>query len=186
MPQEYKNPYHYHLILPVEFSTDFVDTDKLGHNAFDVNLINANFRRWLADHDLFVAGYCEKFILGPNRVSSLPIHIDNPDSLDHVKLNYVFCELPHETIWYQLKPGKELKFAKTFIGTNYAWADVNDCTPVYKASIGTPSLFNAAILHGVPIVSVERITYSMTLARISTDKLLSWSDAEEIFKNYIS
>ena len=179
------NPYHYYLNLPVEFSTEFVDKENLRHAAIDVELINPAFRQWLSEKDLVITRFCERFVLDPVRAPMLPIHIDNPDSENHVKINYVFCDSPHTTVWYKLKPGKELKFAETFINTRYAWADIDDCEPLYSATIGQPSLFNATILHGVPNVTSERITYSMTLSRISTGKFLSWKEAEEIFKDYI-
>lgn len=177
------NLYHYHLKIPVEFSTTFVDDRNLRHTAFDINLINPELRNWLAEHNLYILGYCERFLFDPVNFPSLLIHIDNPDSKNHVKLNYVFCDTPHQTVWYQLKPGKELKFSETAIGTRYAWAMPEDCEPVYSATLGQPSLINASILHGVSPVSSQRITYSMTLAKISTNELVSWEEAEDIFKD---
>lgn len=180
-----KNPYCYNLNLPIEFLTTFVEDDSVFHTAFDTNLVNSEFKDWLAEHDLYIIGSCERFLLDPNHRASLLIHIDNPDSENHVKINYVFCDTPHTSVWYKLKPGKELNFSKTSIGTNYAWAAEEDCDPVFSTTIGKPSMFNAKVLHGVLPVTSRRVTFSMTLAKISTGKLISWDEAEEIFKDYI-
>jgi hypothetical protein len=180
-----KNNFHYNLNLPVNFLTDFVDDESSMHTSFDINLINYELKQWLSDRDLYIIGECERFLLDPDKINSLLIHIDNPNSKNHVKLNYVFCDTPHTVVWYTLKPGKKLNFSKTSIGTNFAWANEEDCEPIFSTSIGRPSMFNASVLHGVlPVVS-KRVTFAMTLARISTGKLISWTDAEEIFKDYI-
>lgn len=180
-----KNSYCYNLKLPIEFSTTFDGDHSIFHTAFDIDLINSEFKDWLAKHDLYIVGSCERFLLDPDNRSSLLIHIDNVDAEHHVKINYVFCEAPHTSIWYELKPGKELNFSKTSIGTTYAWAEEDDCDPVFSTTVGQPSLINAKILHGVPPVTSKRITFSMTLASVSSGDLISWADAERIFKDYI-
>ena len=179
------NPYYYHLKLPVKFSTSFVDDYLTFHTAFDINLINVEFRNWLADRGSCITGYCERFFLDPQNTTNLPIHIDNPDSTDHVKINYVYCDEQHATTWYRLKEGKKLNFSKTSIGTNYAWANAEDCEPVFSANVGQPGMFNATVLHSVAPVSTKRITFSMTLAKSSNNKLISWNEAEVIFKDYL-
>ncbi len=179
------NLYHYNLNLPVEFETTFKDESEYFHISFDIELINFKFKNWLAERDLQIMSPCERFLLDPKTRSSLPIHIDNPDSPNHVKLNYVFCDTPHTTAWYKLKPEKKLNFSKTTIGTNFAWAAEEDCELIFSTNINKPCLFNATILHGVLPVSSKRTTFAMTLARISDSTFITWADAETIFKDYI-
>ncbi len=180
-----KNNFYYNLDLPVKFVTNFIDNEELLHTSFDINFINSEFKQWLSDRDLYIVGECERFILEPHKTNSLLIHIDNPESTNHVKLNYVYCDTDHKTIWYRLKPKKELQFSETSIGTKYAQAKEEDCDEVFSAKVGTPGLFNAAELHGVPAVLSKRVTFSMTLAKISTGKLITWGEAEQIFKDFI-
>jgi len=129
------NLYHYNLNLPVEFELTFKDESDYFHTSFDIELINYKFRNWLAERDLQIMSPCERFLLDPRTRSSLPIHIDNPDSPNHVKLNYVFCDTPHTTAWYKLKPEKKLNFSKTAIGTNFAWAAEEDCEPIFSSNV---------------------------------------------------
>ena len=187
------NLYHYNLNLPVEFQTTFDDPSDSFHTSFSGELINDQFRNWLAERDLQIGlsqhghsmGRCERFMVDPKTRSSIPIHVDNPDSPNHVKLNYVFCDTPHTTVWYKLKPEKKLNFSKTSIGTNFAWAVEEDCDRVFSTTISKPCLFNATVLHAVLPVTSRRTTFSMTLVRISDSTLITWADAETIFKDYI-
>jgi len=187
-----RNEFHYRLELPFKFNlSDFLisyDDQHPQHNSYDINNINQDFRNWLSNLNVKIE-IAEQFILDPKRTSKWVVHIDGvpPYNSNHVKMNFVFCEEPHYMNWYELKDNCKTNIESTDIGTEYCWAEKDDCNLLYSAKIGTPSLVNVSLLHNVSEVTALRYCYSLTLRKLNnnSNERLSWKEAPEIFKNYI-
>ena len=179
------NPYHYQLDLPVEFVPHSVDMTGLYHTVYPINRLNQEFKEWFWKLDL-VIGHGEQFLLQPNARDFHIIHTDGFGAIPIVKLNYVYCDTPHLMNWYKRKPGIELSKKVSPANTPYGECDPENCELVYSAQCGKPSLVNVMELHDVSKVSSPRVCYSFVLFhRRPAPNNLSWSEAEEIFQDYI-
>lgn len=180
-----RNPYHYHLDLPVEFIPNSVDMTGLYHTVYPIDRLNQEFKEWFWKLDL-VIGHGEQFLLQPDARDFHIIHTDGFGVTPIVKLNYVYCDTPHLMNWYKRKPGIELSKKVSPANTPYGECDPENCELVYSAQCGKPSLVNVMELHDVSKVSSSRVCYSFVLFhRRPAPNNLSWSEAEKIFQDYI-
>ena len=184
-----KNNYHYELKLPVEFIPRSVDMGERYHVLYPVmgldSRLDKNFSDWFKTIGVMI-GHGEQFLLRPDGRNFHIIHTDDFGVDPIVKLNYVFCDTPNFMNWYKLKSGVELTTSYSPAGTPYGSCSLEECDLVYSAQCGKPSLVNVTELHDVSKVSSPRTCYSFVLAHNTAPyKRLTWSEAEEIFKDYI-
>lgn len=179
------NQYHYRLNLPIAFEPVYLEPNPSQHNIYSIDLIPKDFKDFLAGLKINIM-FGEQFLLDPNKRATYYAHIDDPTAIDHVKMNYVYCDDPHTMNWYRLKDGKQSTLATTTIGTSYSWAEKHDCDIVYSASVGTPSIVNVTVLHDVSPVTAIRYCFSLTLSHLDNpSKKLTWAEAEVLLKDYI-
>ena len=179
-----ENNYHYRLNLPILFSPVYLEPSSTQHNIYDLELLTEEFKNWLSNLGIMII-FGEQFLLDPNKRKTYYPHIDDPTVNDHVKLNYVYCDTLHSMNWYKLKLGKEIVLAKTSVGTSYGWANREDCELVHSATVGTPSLVNASIIHDVTPVTTIRYCFSFTLGHLNNpSNRITWKQATSIFKDY--
>ena len=182
-----KNVYHHRLDIPVKFVPVFPKNAPIISN-YDIKLINKELFDWLQSLNI-VAVAAEIFHQIPNSdQTSTPIHVDAGGFDDRVKLNFVYTNytdsFSNMMNWYICKDESKLKPFTTSIGSGSTLVNEEDCELVYSAQLGTPSLINAGILHGVSNVTSERYCFSLTLTE--SKQFLKWDRAIEIFKDYIS
>ena len=155
---------------------------------YDKSLINKELIDWLSSLQIKI-GKAELFHLKSNpanegEYNKLPIHLDDEDFDNHVKINFVYCNTPSKMNWFVCKDPSKLKCLKTPTGTDYILAEEEDCELLYSAQVGQPSLVNVGMLHNISAVDSERYCFSFPL--IKDNKPLCWNQAEEIFKDYVS
>jgi len=185
MQKNNSNSYHYFLNLPVEFIPQPLDMTDGYHKIYPVNRVNSELREFLNSLGCDV-GHGEQFLLEPNgRADTHIIHCDSADDLPLVKLNYVYCDSAHTMNWYELLPGKAVTVARSTADTEYLTCSYEDVIKVYSAEVGQPSLVNVKKLHDVAPVLSQRTCYSLALVDSQTQKRLCWSEAVDLFKNYI-
>ena len=180
-----KNTFHHRLNIPVKFTPVFLEDAPVISN-YDTNLINKEFLNWIESLNLEISG-SELFHLKPNNdknPDSLPIHLDTGGFDNHIKLNFVYCNTTSKMNWFTCNDISKLQVLKTPTDTEYTLANAEDCELVYSAQIGQPSLVNAGMLHSVSPVESERYCFSFTL--IKDGNIITWEQAEEIFKEYVS
>ena len=178
------NIYHHYLDIPVKFYPVFLEPNFEHHNLYDLSLLSPDFIKWFNQLGIAIL-FGELFTrhLGQEKI---PIHIDKYSDSEHVKINYVYCDGDQLMGWYKLKPGKEIHIGKTILGTEYAWADDDDCEEIYSAAVGKPSLINASILHTAPVMTASWRCFSFSIGYLDPSKeKLSWNDAVKILKDYI-
>jgi hypothetical protein len=178
------NLYHYYINAPVSWSPTFLEPNFQQHNKYDLKYLSQEYIDWLYSLGLTVT-VGEQFVTYPNQ-TPIPIHVDDPSTEHHVKLNFVYCDSEHVMIWYKLKPECHAQEAYTNIGTHYKWAKHDDCEEIYRARVGQPSIINAAVLHGVGSVDADRYCFSFSLAKINSNEKLTWKEAISIFKEHAS
>ena len=181
------NTYHHQLNIPVKFLPVFPD-DAPVISMYDKSLINKEFIDWLASLQIEI-GKAELFHLKANPINEgdynkLPIHLDDDNFDNHVKINFVYCDTPSKMNWFVCKDASKLKCLKTPTGTDYILAEEEDCELVFSAQVGQPSLVNVGMLHSISAVESERHCFSFPL--IKDGKPLCWEQAKEIFKEYVS
>ena len=171
------------LKLPVEFTPNF-NGNTHPHVPY-IDNPGAAIIELLANLDIKIV-YAERFFLQPTGIADLPPHIDG-DNLDLTKLNFVYCSEPTYINWYQLKENRQLPLLTTDVQSKYRLAQKQDCILVHTLKIDSaaPRLINAAILHDITTVTAPRYCFSFTLNRVSTNKVLSWTEAMDAFKEYI-
>lgn len=184
MDQKLINQFHYRLEIPVKFEPRNLGNSTAYHSRYASELISKDIKNWLASLDIFIS-WSECFILDPNKLSTSPIHIDNPSLTNIVKMNFVYCDTPSRMNWFKLKEGSKMESGTTIVNTKYARAADTDCDLIYSAEVGKPSVINASIMHNVSHVTSIRHCYSFSLSRISTEHLLRWIEVPKVFGDFI-
>lgn len=179
------NHYHYYLDIPVEFKPNPVDMNGGHHRLYPIDRLEEEFANWFVERGIRI-GHGEQFELSPSGVKKHIIHTDDFGTDPIVKLNYAFCDTPHLMNWYKLKHGVELTKAFSPAGTPYGACTPEECELVYSAQVGKPSLVNVMELHDVSEVSSKRICYSFVLIHSDKPVRLTWEEATEILKDYIT
>ena len=175
------NRYHRSLLLPVGLvNVDLTATSVISSYALDKEPAFLDFLSSLG-----LAVYTtEKFYLAPGVV--LPIHTDQDNFNDCVKLNFVYCDSVSTTSWYEPKPNTVPVVNKTPIGTYYTKpADISDIVKVYEADTVGTSLLNVGHYHGVTNGASPRVTISIKLKDLETDSELFWDQAVKRFGRFI-
>lgn len=116
-----------------------------------------------------------------------PIHTDYNDYTNHTKLNITWADDNSVVRWYKSNKTKLFPPVKGEV-LNYRdhilMANLKDCELVYEANTNKTSLLNVGQLHNTINPSDQgRITLCFVLGR--RQKLLKFSEAIEIFKDYI-
>lgn len=174
------NFYHLPLKLPVTLTkVDLAESPVI--SSYDLSN-NIEFLNFLSSLKLSIYT-TEKFYLPPEGV--LPVHTDQDNFNDCVKLNFVYCDSTSTTTWYEPKPGTTPVINRTPIGTYYTTpANVSDVTKVYEADTVGTSLLNVGHYHGVTNGTSPRVTISIKLKDAETNKELLWDDAIKRFERF--
>ena len=174
------NRYHRRLSLPVRLlNVDLTATSVISSYTLDKE---PEFLDFLSSLGLAVYT-TEKFYLAPGTV--LPIHTDQDNFNDCVKLNFVYCDGVSTTSWYEPKPDTVPVVNKTPIGTYYTKpADISDIVKVYEIDTVGTSLLNVGHYHGVTNGDSARVTISIKLKDSTTDREIFWDDAIERFNAF--
>jgi len=180
--------YEFKLELPVKFIPHtFENSAKYHEIPLEHQFINQEFKDFLTSLNLYI-DYAKHFYAVPNQkyMNHRDILDDQYDTItDNVKLNFVLGGTGSEMIWYELKPGIDLKFGKNYWGRLVPVYTDEDVVEVHRATIGWPSLLNAYAIHSLQNTNEPRQCWSITLNNLLTNKRLIWDDAIEIFKDYL-
>jgi len=117
----------------------------------------------------------------PNRYYD--IHQDNSNKPDLPKINFVYEGIGSKMNWYKIKEGREGKVTYTDLNTKYTIYQPNDVDLIFSQEIKSPVLIQAGVPH-----NVFTPTYRWAVSTVYTtknDKVLSWNEMCNIFKDYI-
>jgi len=182
------NRYELKLKLPVEFVPhDFGKLDSFAEVKMDLNFINKEFKNFLDSLNLEIH-YARYFYSLPHQryVYHIDCKAEEYDIIqNNVKLNFVQGGKGSEMIWYDLKPGKGPVFKKNFLGQPICRYNEEDLIEVHRATIGQPSLIDSFIVHTLQNADEDRHCWCVTLNSKITKERISWTEAIEIFKDYI-
>ncbi len=174
-----QNRYHLPLKVPAQFSPRF-PSNPPPIAEYEITWIDKSLHDWLLIYD-FVISHAEVFFRHPEDNDSGPIHVDGNNFDDHVKINYVYSEKPSLMNWYLPKKGQPPESRKTEIGTDYLFSKPENCSLIFSAQIGQPSLINSGLLHNISPVLSPRFCFSFVLANVKTTTLISWDEAVKAF-----
>lgn len=179
------NIYEHELGLPVSFAPVF-DNDVYFHRPY-TDQPSLELTNLLASLGMEI-GHAERFFLHPDYLTKIIPHIDGDGGPDLTKLNFVYSADPFTINWYELKPGRILPLLITDVGSEYRSAQPDDCNLIHSLTVETaePRLINAAILHGVAQVTAPAYCFSFALVDAKNKKPLSWQQAKESFKGYLT
>lgn len=149
---------------------------------FKMSTVDKNLLRFLDALDLYVS-HSEIFYTPPK--GKLPIHVDHDEFSNRCKLNWVFGAEGSRMIWWEKKPGVELKYHTTPIKTRYLMFDQADCIQLYSAEINQPSLVNVGVPHSVDNMTDQgRWCMSYVIGKKKDHTNLQWDEAQTIFNDY--
>ena len=196
-----KNIYHRHLKLPFEITKhpDFngIPNDMKHYDINDyVDTAMHDFHKGLG---LYVR-HTEIFYTPPG--GNLPIHCDEPEITNHVKINKTWGPEEVVTRWWTsnnvtVNDGREgakevlENFSDDTI-EDFSYrehrvlvSNPNDCTLVHQANTNTPSLVNVGQLHDTHNPTDQgRWTICFVPAR-ENEYYIYWDEALELYKDYI-
>jgi hypothetical protein len=145
----------------------------------------ASIIKWLDQYGIFVA-WIDAICMPPH--STIPIHIDGQRlNSSRCKLNWVYCQGETKTEWWTINQLQDTSATSVLDNTaNYLRFDPAECTQVWSAQLGQPSLIEAGLPHSV-INSSEypRWCLSNSLCWKSSRHNVRFQEAVEVFKDYI-
>ena len=206
------NIYHRYLKLPFEYPKPEI-FDHGYHKTIqypDISSVDTRFRIWIESLGLVIGNNLEAFYTPPNG-GSISIHSDTPwlpGIKDVCKLNFTWGPSSSVTRWYRARYDSDIILVKSYdlpvtidstidikevnidhsdgaVYFAHCSADVENVDLVYEAVIDRPSLFNSSQLHSTFNPGSE---HRWTLSFLLTDQageLLQFSDALDIFQDYI-
>lgn len=167
------------------------DPIKHGHYRFPLEEIPAEFIDWFnaTFADIYIKDW-EVFYTPAGNV--LPIHSDGfQPFVDFVKLNFVYDGDRSTMHWFKLKEELELTSDTNHNKTSYTFIKPEDVDEIYKAEIGTPSLVNVGVPHGIDNKQNTNGRWCICLIpnyRDSSNRespRVLFNEALDIFKGYI-
>ena len=197
------NIYHRYLELPFEYPKPEI-FDQGYHKiikCLDDTVVDPVFGIWIESLGLHLFSPPDAFYTPPNG-GSISLHSDVnwlPGHYDICNLNFTWGPSNSVTRWYQARNESDITFIKNYdvnpeiidhaitdldIDLNRS-ADIKNVDLVYEAVIDRPSLLNVGQLHSTYNPGTEhRWTLVFNLCK-QDGKLLQFSDALEIFRDYI-
>lgn len=171
------------LSLPVNFFNDKFDIKKfkiVNHQRITHENISKEYFDFLS-HLNIKLNHVELFITLPNLF--LRIHKDQHGMNDFPKINFIIGGKSSTMNWYKPKSDSVGKIQNTSIATPYIGYDLEEVDLIFSKEIHSPSIVQAGVPHNVT-TPVPRWAFSTVY--ISRDnKLLTWEEILNIFKDYI-
>lgn len=165
--------------------------DEHNHYKLPVDAIPGNFVEWFnsAFPDLFIKDW-EIFYTPPKNI--LPIHSDGYQPfIDFTKLNFVYNGGSSVMQWFKLKEEVPLDSDTNKNNTSYTFIKPEQVDCVHEAQIGTPSLVNVGVPHGIDNSDNNAGRWCICLIpnfkdskKRSTPRVL-FNEALDLFKGYI-
>jgi hypothetical protein len=187
-----KNQYCVDINLDFVVDNSFINTltvddiSQHGFKQFNIkkSLLDSNLINFLKSCQIEVS-HAEAFYTLPGK--KLPIHVDHDQIDNHCKLNFVYGDPGSVMQWWKLNDlGSPLTYRETSIGTKYLVFSHTECSLIWEAQVGCPSLVNAGQPHSViNCTDSPRKTLSLVLYDLNKQKLLEWEDAVIRFKNQL-
>jgi hypothetical protein len=186
-----RKPYvHQYLKLPVMPVIDlfklFPDNpDQLNHVAIDPEtMLNKEFVDFMESIPGLRIPSWEAFYTPPG--GKIWIHGDADKIEDFARLNFSWGPDTSELVWWEPKPGIELKPIVTTFGVNYLRAEEHECNIIHRAVIDKPSIVQVGMLHSTWNPGPGgRWTLAIPLAERAEAKRVSFEMAIAMFADYV-
>lgn len=200
------NTVHRHIKFPIDIFTHPVldiktlikeynvelNEDTLCHFRFPLSAIPNEFNDWFHKQypDLYIKDW-EVFYTPAGH--QLPIHSDGfKPFIDFIKFNYVYNGDNSTMSWYELIDDSDLQADRTGINTSYTAISPENVKLIHQCNIGTPSLINAGVAHGVDNSNNEKARWCVCLIpcyrnpKEGETSRIVFQDALSIFESYIN
>ena len=146
--------------------------------------LDNNLKEFLFQFDLIMP-HAEIFYTPPKTQTF--IHIDHKIyGTNRCKLNWIFGAPGSVMEWWQrINEEAPIPYKTTRIGSRYIQFEYEECTKIYEAEVGMPSLINSGVPHSVNnFTDQDRWCLSFNLA-YSDNTPIQWEDAAKKFKNFL-
>jgi len=186
-----KNIYCRNLIL--DWAIDQTQLNELRKNPvplksqifpYNHTQLDKNLKEFLSKFDLIMS-HAEIFYTPPKTQTF--IHIDyKVYGTNRCKLNWIFGAPGSVMEWWKRNDEEApVPYKTTKIGTRYIQFEYAECTKIYEAEVGMPSLVNSGVPHSVNnLTDQDRWCLSFNLS-YSDNTSIQWEDAAEKFKNFL-
>jgi hypothetical protein len=175
-------------VVDNSFINNIIVDDNLPHGfkQFDIqkSLLDRNLIKFLKKCQVEIS-HAEAFYTLPGK--KIPIHVDHTQIDNHCKLNFVYGDSGSVMQWWKINDlTKPFTVRETPIKTKYLVFNDAECSLIWEASVGCPSLVNAGQPHSVlNCTDSPRKTLSLVLYDLEKQRLLDWDDAMDRFKNQL-
>jgi hypothetical protein len=186
------NNYCYRLNFNFDLSLDnltavqqsYKNLDQVMIFNFPLKTVDVNLLKFLEPLGLIVS-HCEAFYTPPN--DNLLLHVDRDQPNNDCKLNWVYGATGSVMEWWIPKdPDQPLNVKTNPTGYHYIEYSKKDCSKVWSAEIGKPSMINSGVPHSVSnTTSEQRWCYSHVIFDKKSNNILQWKDAVGIFEPWI-
>jgi hypothetical protein len=172
------------LKIPVPFLKENFNRKKYSsarHQFLDRNEISLEYLKWIESLGL-ILDHAEVFFSIPHTYYT--IHQDQHTRIDFPKINFIYGGSNSSMNWYKVKSGKLGTVSQTKIDTPYVGYTLDEVELLYSKELTSPSLVQAGVPHNVTVLGSPRWCVS-TVYLYPDRRLLSWADAEKIFRPYM-
>ena len=157
--------------------------DQMMMFPYSINDVDPRLVKWLDDLGMYIS-HQEVFYTPPG--GKLPIHVDQYSYSNICKLNWILDAKGSQMVWFQPKPGTQLRYYTTPIGTQYLMFEPDEVNEIYRDEIKLGTIVNAGIPHSVYNDTNEgRWCLSHCPSLKTTRKMIEWPQAMEIFANFL-
>lgn len=174
------------LIIPFAPLKDGFDFEKLkrtSHSKIDPEDLNPNLIEF-ADKFGLTLHLAECFYSNPLGKKFSQIHRDVSGAASATKFNWSYGGGGSLMNWFIPITDIE-RLSTTAIGVRYRYYNNEDVKLIHSQPVGFPSLLEVALPHNVTIGNKERICVSILFKYKYTDFFPTFSEAVELFKDYI-
>ena len=192
------NNLHRYLHVPVEYTPVFPKLknpiEQWDQFPIAKHEVNDQIHSWLNSIGLeFVMGAV--FYLPPGHI--IKPHTDRPfpKGNTYTKINWVYNGDVYNNIepaehnmmeWFDIPVDAEPFLAKVPTGREYYDYSKIECTKIFEAKMHRPSLVNIGAIHGTHNLHKTTWYFCVMVKEIGKYDLINWSEAQEIFKDYIA
>lgn len=176
--------YHKNIHLPI----NFIEPERLKHltsssvtsNKIIRSDINEEFHDWIESFGVRIKSSESRFFIS-NPHQKYSIHADSISPTKHrTKLNIMFNSFGTEMIWFK---ARNESLYKNQVGIRIY--NQHNCIEVFRTLVDTPCLIDGAQIHTLinsDNKGLQRRCYSLCLANLNTNELVTFEEASTIFQ----
>jgi hypothetical protein len=178
------NNFHKTITLPIKFiepeRLSQLKSSNVTNNKMVRSDVNPEFHDWIESFGLRIKSSESRFFIS-NPYQQYSIHADSSNPTIHkTKLNIMFNSFGTEMIWFK---AKNESFYNDQMGIRVY--PKHNCTEIFKTLVDTPCLINGSQIHTLVNSDnrgLQRRCYSLCLANLKTNELVTFEKASTIFQ----